>query len=435
MTIKSANRENNKLTVNVEVEKEVFEAGINKAYLKNRKYITVPGFRKGKAPRKMIENLYGPQVFHSDAVEEIFPEVYEEAVLDQGWKTVGQPSVTDMNVREDKTLELTIEVELYPEVELGQYKGLEAPKAELSVTDEEVEAELDRKANDVARIVIVERPAQEGDTVVIDYKGLKDGVPFDGGSAEGYELRLGSHSFIPGFEDQLIGAVAGDEKDLDITFPADYHAKELAGAPVVFQVKVHEVKETQVPAKDDELAKDVSEFDTLEELKADLRKGIETRKQEEIDRAFESTLMEQVAEGAKLELPAAMIEEQVDNELQNFDYQLRSQGMSLEQYSKMLGGDLSGFRNSIRPSAEKQVRLRVVLNAIAEAEGIEVSEEDKNAEYAKLSEQYGMDVEKLKTVVPQNEIVTDLKVRKARDLVIASAVAAAPVEEAPKTEE
>ncbi|MBR6376530.1 MAG: trigger factor [Oscillospiraceae bacterium] len=429
MTIKSANRENNKLTVNVEVEKEVFEAGINKAYLKNRKYITVPGFRKGKAPRKMIENLYGPQVFHSDAVEEIFPEVYEEAVLDQGWKTVGQPSVTDMNVREDKTLELTIEVEL------GQYKGLEAPKAELSVTDEEVEAELDRKANDVARIVTVERPAQEGDTVVIDYKGLKDGVPFDGGSAEGYELRLGSHSFIPGFEDQLIGAVAGDEKDLDITFPADYHAKELAGAPVVFQVKVHEVKETQVPAKDDELAKDVSEFDTLEELKADLRKGIETRKQEEIDRAFESTLMEQVAEGAKLELPAAMIEEEVDNELQNFDYQLRSQGMSLEQYSKMLGGDLSGFRNSIRPSAEKQVRLRVVLNAIAEAEGIEVSEEDKNAEYAKLSEQYGMDVEKLKTVVPQNEIVTDLKVRKARDLVIASAVAAAPVEEAPKTEE
>ena len=435
MTIKSANRENNKLTVNVEVEKEVFEAGINKAYLKNRKYITVPGFRKGKAPRKMIENLYGPQVFHSDAVEEIFPEVYKEAVLDQGWKTVGQPSVTDMNVREDKTLELTIEVELYPEVELGQYKGLEAPKAAATVTDEEVEAELDKKANDVARIVTVERPAQEGDTVVIDYKGLKDGVPFDGGSAEGYELRLGSHSFIPGFEDQLIGAVAGDEKDLDITFPADYHAKELAGAPVVFQVKVHEVKETQVPAKDDELAKDVSEFDTLEELKADLRKGIETRKQEEIDRAFESTLMEKVAEGAKLELPAAMIEEEVDNELQNFDYQLRSQGMSLEQYSKMLGGDLSGFRNSIRPSAEKQVRLRVVLNAIAEAEGIEVSEEDKNAEYAKLSEQYGMDVEKLKTVVPQNEIVTDLKVRKARDLVIANAVVAAPVEEAPKTEE
>ncbi|MBQ1679011.1 MAG: trigger factor [Oscillospiraceae bacterium] len=429
MLIKNATREQNKLTVNVEVEKEVFEAGISKAYLKNRKYITVPGFRKGKAPRKIIENLYGAQVFHSDAVEEIFPDVYKEAVTDQGWNTVGQPSVTDMNVREDKTLELTIEVELYPEVELGQYKGVEAPKAAVSVSDEEVEAELDRKANEVARIVTVERPAQEGDTVVIDYKGLKDGVAFDGGSAEGHELRLGSHSFIPGFEEQLIGAAAGDEKELNVTFPADYHAKELAGAPVVFQVKVHEVKETQVPAKDDELAKDVSEFDTLDELKADLRKQIETRKEEEASRAFESALMEKVAEAAKVELPAAMVEQEVDTELQNFDYQLRSQGMSLEQYSKMLGGDLSGFKNSIRPSAEKQVRLRVVLNAIADAEGLEATEEDRNAEYAKLAEQYGMDVEKLKTLIPVEDIVTDLKVRKARDLVVAEAVATAPVEE------
>lgn len=429
MNIKSANRENNKLTVNVEVEKEIFEAGISKAYLKNRKYIAVPGFRKGKAPRKMIENLYGAQVFYSDAVEEIFPEVYKQAVTDQGWKTVGQPSVTDMNVREDKSLELTIEVELYPEVELGQYKGVEAPKAAVVVTDEEVEAELDKKAEEVARIVTVERPAQEGDTVVIDYKGLKDGVPFEGGSAEGYELRLGSHSFIPGFEEQLIGAAAGEEKDLNLSFPENYHAKELAGAPVVFQVKVHEVKETQVPAKDDELAKDISEFDTLEELRADLRKELQTKKDEEASHAFESALMEKVAEAAKVELPAAMIEAEVDTELQNFDYQLRSQGMSLEQYSKMLGGDLSGFRGSIRPSAEKQVKLRVVLNAIAEAEGLEITEEDLNAEYQKLSEQYGMDVEKLKTIVPADEINTDLKVRKARDLVIAEAVAVAPAAE------
>lgn len=429
MNVKSANRENNKLTVNVEVEKEVFEAGISKAYLKNRKYISVPGFRKGKAPRKMIENLYGAEVFHTDAVEEIFPDVFQQAVLDQGWKTVGQPSVTDMNVREDKSLELTIEVELYPEVELGQYKGVEAPKAAVTVSDEEVEAELDRKANEVARIVTVERPAQEGDTLLIDYKGLKDGTPFDGGSADGFELRLGSHTFIPGFEEQLIGAVAGDEKNLDVTFPADYHAKELAGAPVVFQVKVHEVKETQVPAKDDELAKDVSEFDTLEELKADLRKQIETRKEEEASRAFESALMEKVSEAAKVEIPSAMVEDEVNAELQNFDYQLRSQGMSLDQYSKMLGGDLSGFRNSIRPSAEKQVKLRVVLNAIAEAEGVEVSEDDLKAEYEKLAEQYGMDVERLKTVVPAEEITTDLKVRKARDLIIAEAVATAPAAE------
>ncbi len=429
MNVKSANRENNKLTVNVEIEKEVFEAGISKAYLKNRKYIAVPGFRKGKAPRKMIENLYGAQVFHSDAVEEIFPDVFKEAVIDQGWKAVGQPSVTDMNVRDDMTLELTIETELYPEVELGQYKGVEAPKAAVSVTDEQVEAELDRKANEVARIVTVEREAQDGDTVVIDYKGLKDGVAFDGGTAEGYELRLGSHTFIPGFEDQLIGVKAGDEKDLNLTFPEDYHAKELAGAAVVFQVKVHEVKETQVPAKDDELAKDVSEFDTLEEFRADIRKNLEKKQQEEADRAFESALMEKVSEAAKLELPTSMVEDEVNTELQNFDYQLRSQGMSLEQYSKMLGGDLSGFKNSIRPSAEKQVRLRVVLNAIAEAEGLEATEEDLNAEYQKLAEQYGMDVEKIKAAVPAEDISTDLKVRKARDLVVAEAKATAPVEE------
>lgn len=428
MTIKSANREINKLTVNVEVEKEVFEAGISKAYLKNRKYIAVPGFRKGKAPRKMIENLYGAQVFHADAVEEIFPDVFKEAVIDQGWKPVGQPSVTDMNVREDKSLELTIEVELYPEIELGQYKGVEAPKAAVAVSDEEVEAELDRKANEVARVVTVERPAQDGDTVVIDYVGLKEGVAFEGGSAEGYELRLGSHSFIPGFEEQLVGVCAGEQKELNISFPEDYHAKELAGAPVVFQVKVHEIKETQVPAKDDELAKDVSEFDTIEELRADLRKQIEARKEEEAKRSYETALMEKISENAKLEVPASMIDDEIDNELQNFDYQLRAQGMSLEQYSKMLGGDLSGFKNSLRPSAEKQVRLRVVLNAIAEAEHIEATEEDLSAEYAQLAEQYKIDVEKLKTIVPEQDIATDLKVRKARDLVMNEAIAVAPAE-------
>ena len=428
MTIKSANREINKLTVNVEVEKEVFEAGISKAYLKNRKYIAVPGFRKGKAPRKMIENLYGAQVFHADAVEEIFPDVFKEAVIDQGWKPVGQPSVTDMNVREDKSLELTIEVELYPEIELGQYKGVEAPKAAVAVSDEEVEAELDRKANEVARVVTVERPAQDGDTVVIDYVGLKEGVAFEGGSAEGYELRLGSHSFIPGFEEQLVGVCAGEQKELNISFPEDYHAKELAGAPVVFQVKVHEIKETQVPAKDDELAKDVSEFDTIEELRADLRKQIEARKEEEAKRSYETALMEKISENAKLEVPASMINDEIDNELQNFDYQLRAQGMSLEQYSKMLGGDLSGFKNSLRPSAEKQVRLRVVLNAIAEAEHIEATEEDLSAEYAQLAEQYKIDVEKIKTIVPEQDIATDLKVRKARDLVMNEAIAVAPAE-------
>ena len=429
MNVKSANRENNNLKVVVEIEKDVFAAGIQKAYLKNRKYIAVPGFRKGKAPRKMIENLYGSGVFYNDAVEEIFPDVFKEAVLDQGWKVVGQPSVTNMDVREDGNLELTIETALYPEVELGQYKGIEVPKAAAQVTDEEVEADLDRKANEVARIITVERPAQDGDTVVIDYKGLLDGTAFEGGTAEGQELRLGSHTFIPGFEEQLIGASAGEEKELNVTFPEDYHAKELAGKAVVFQVKVHEVKETQVPAKDDDLAKDISEFDTLEELRADIRATILREKTEGIDRAFENAVLEKAAEAAKMDIPAAMIEEEVSAELDRFDYQLRSQGMSLEQYSKMLGGDLSGLRSSFRPAAEKQLRLRLTLQAIAEAEHIEVTDEEIEAEYAKLGETYKMDVERIKTMVPVEEIRTDLSNRKARDLIVSAAVATEPVSE------
>ena len=435
MNVKSANRENNSLKVVVEVEKEAFNAGIQKAYLKNRKYIAVPGFRKGKAPRKMIENLYGAGVFYNDAVEEIFPEVFKEAVLDQGWKTVGQPSVIDMDVREDGSLELTIETALYPEVELGQYKGVEIPKAAAEVTEEEVETELDRKANEVARIITVERPAEDGDTAVIDYKGLLDGVPFDGGSAEGYELRLGSHTFIPGFEEQVVGMSAGEEKDVNVTFPEEYHAKELAGKPVVFQVKVHEVKETQVPAKDDDLAKDVSEFDTLEELRADIRATILREKTEGIENAFQNAVLEKVAAGAKIDIPAAMIDEEVNAELERFDYQLRSQGMSLEQYSKMLGGDLSGLRSSFRPGAENQLKIRLTLQAIAEAEKIEVTEEEIEAEYAKLAETYKMDVERIKKMVPAEEIKSDLVTRKARDLVVAAAVATEAVSEAPASEE
>lgn len=423
MIVKSTNKENNVLKLVVTVEKDQFEAGLQKAYLKNRKYVAVPGFRKGKAPRKMIENLYGPEVFYSDAVEEIFPEVYKEAVLDQDYKVVGQPSVTDMQFGEDKTVELTIETALYPEVTLGQYKGLEVPKVAASVSDEEVEKELDKKANDVARIITVDRPAQEGDTAVLDYEGFADGVPFDGGKDEGYELRLGSHTFIPGFEEQVIGLSAGDEKDINVTFPEEYHAKELAGKPVIFKIKVHEVKETQVPAKDDELAKDVSEFDTLAELREDIRANILKEKAEGIDRAFENAVLEKAAENAEMTIPAVMIDEEVKAELDRFDYQLRSQGMSLEQYSKMLGGDLSGFEKSIRPSAEQSLKLRLTLNAIAEAEKLEITEEEINAEYNTLAENYHMDVEKLRTVVPVDEIKGDLMVRKAKDLVVGAAVA------------
>lgn len=422
MNVKSATKENNSVKIVVNVDAEKFEEGLNKAYLKNRKYIAVPGFRKGKATRRMIENLYGAQVFYSDAVEEIFPDVYKEAVLDQGWKAVGQPSLADVQYGEDKTVELTIVTALYPEIKLGQYKGVEMHKPEVTVSDEEVEQELDRKANEVARIITVDRPAEEGDTAVIDYEGFDNGVPFEGGKDEGHELRLGSHSFIPGFEEQVIGMAAGEEKDIELTFPEDYHAKELAGKPVVFKVKVHEVKQTQVPEKDDDLAKDISEFDTLEELRADIRGTILKQKTEGTDRAFENAVLEKISKNAEMDIPSVMIDDEVKNEMERFDYQLRSQGMSLQQYSQMLGGDLSGFEKSIRPSAEAQLRIRLTLNAIAEAESVEITEEELSEEYGKLAESYKMDLERVKQIVPEEEIRGDLMVRKARDLVIASAV-------------
>ena len=423
MNVKNTTKENNHLKLTVCVDAEKFEEGVQKAYFKNRKYITVPGFRKGKAPRKMIENLYGAEVFFNDAIEEIFPDVYQQMVLDQGFKTVGQPALTDVKHNEDKSVDLTIETDLYPEIKLGEYKGLEAPKIEAAVSDEEVEKEIDRKANEVARIITAERPAQDGDTAVIDYEGFKDGVPFEGGKGERYELRLGSHTFIPGFEEQLIGLSAGDEKDVELSFPEDYHAKELAGQPVVFKVKVHEIKETQVPAKDDELAKDVSEFDTLDELRNDIRARILKEKSEGIDRAFENAVLEKAAANAEMEIPAAMIDEEVKAEMERFDYQLRSQGMSLEQYGKMMGGDLSAFEKSIRPSAEKSVRMRLTLNAIAEAEELKVSDEEVEEEFKKIAESYGMDVEKIRAAVPVDEVQGDLLVRKARDIVVNAAVA------------
>lgn len=433
MNVKSANKENNNVKIVVEVDAAKFEEGISKAFAKASKNIAIPGFRKGKAPRKMIESMYGADVFYEDGLNEIFPEVYQFAVIEQGWKAVGQPSVTDVKFNDDKSAELTIESALYPEITLGDYKGLEIPKAAAEATDEEVEAELDRKANDAARISTVDRAAAEGDTAVIDFEGFVDGVAFDGGKGENYDLKLGSHTFIPGFEEQVIGMSAGDEKDIDVTFPEDYH-ENLAGKPAVFKVKVHEVKETIVPEKDDEFAKDVSEFDTVAELRADIRATILKEKEDGIQKAFENAALEQAAKNMTADIPACMIDEQVEKEMERFDYQLRSQGASLEQYAKMLGGDLSGFKSSIRPSAEAQLRVELMLNAVVDAEKIEISDDELAAEYDKMAEMYKMDVEKIKSLVSAADLKGDLAVRKASELVASSAVAVAPVE-APKTEE
>ena len=433
MNVKSIEKKGNEATIVVSIDKELMESGANKAYLKARKNIMIPGFRKGKAPRKMIESMYGAHVFYEDGLEEIFPEVYKAAVIDQDVKAIGRPSLTDMNIEEDGSVTLTLTTELYPEVTLGEYKGLEVEKAEATVTDAQVDAELDRMAQNVASTETVERAAEMGDTANIDFEGFLDGTPFDGGKGEGHDLKLGSNSFVPGFEEQVVGMSAGEEKDIDITFPENYH-ENLAGKAVVFHVKCNKVTATNVPALDDEFAKDVSEFETLEELKADVRTKALENAQKQIDNAFEQACVEKAAENTVLEMPKALVEAELDNQMERFAYQLQMSGYSVDQYAKMMGGDLNTMRNAFRPAAEKQAKINVTLEKIIEVEGITVADEDVDAEYATLAEQYSLELDKVKGMVPAEEIQTSLKTRKAVKVIVDSAKAVAPKAEE-KTEE
>ena len=425
MNLKSIEKNGNKATIVVEIDKELMEKGINAAYLKARKQIAIPGFRKGKAPRKMIEAMYGAHVFYEDGLEEIFPEVYQFAVIEQDVKAIGRPSLEDMQISEENIVTLTLSTEVYPEVTLGQYKGLEVEKAEVSVSDEQVAAELDRMAQNVASTETVERAAEMGDTANIDFEGFDNGVPFDGGKGDNFDLKLGSGQFVPGFEEQIVGMNAGEEKNIDITFPEDYHA-ELAGKPVVFHVKLNKVTATNVPELDDEFAKDVSEFDTLDELKTDIRAKALESAQKQADSAFENAAVEKAAENVTVEMPAALIESELDNQMDRFGYQLQMSGYSMEAYAKMMGGDVSTMRNAFRPAAEKQAKINVTLAKIAEVEGIEVTEEDLTAEFEALAKQYELTVEKIKEMVPAEEVKESLKTRKAVKVITDSAVAVAP---------
>ena len=425
MNVKSIEKNGNQATIVVEISKELMQKGADKAYMKNRNRIMIPGFRKGKAPRKMVEAMYGAHVFYEDGLEEIFPEVYEEAVVKQDVKAVGRPSLTDMNIAEDGSVTVTITTDIYPEVTLGDYKGLEVEKTEASVSDEQVAAELDRMAQNVASTETVERAAQMGDTANIDFEGFDNGVAFDGGKGNDFDLKLGSNSFVPGFEEQIVGMTAGEEKDIDITFPEDYHA-DLAGKPVVFHVKLNKVTETIVPAKDDEFDKDVSEFDTLEELKADIRTKALEQAQKQADSAFENACVEKAAENTTVDLPNGLIEAELDNQMERFGYQLQMSGYSMEQYAKMMGGDLATMRNAFRPAAEKQAKINVTLEKIGEVENIAVSEDEINAEYESLASQYQLELDKVKSMVPAEEITASLKTRKAVKVIVDSAVAVAP---------
>ena len=429
MNVKSVEKENGKAKVVVEIDKAEFEQALNKAYAKCRKDIMLPGFRKGKAPRKMVESMYGATVFYEDAVNEIFPDIYTKAIVEQELKAVGSPSVSNMDTPDEGGVVLTIETELYPEVTLGQYKGLEVPKREVKVEESEVDAEVNRMAERNARIETVDRAAANGDTVVIDFEGFVDDKPFQGGKAEDYSLTLGSGSFIPGFEDALVGAVAGEERDVNVTFPEDYSAKELAGKPAVFKCKVHEVKESIKPELDDEFAKDVSEFDTLDALKDDIRTRFTKSRTEQNERAFESAAVQMAAANMTCNIPACMIDEQVDHQIEQFAYQLQSQGMKMEDYVKMVGGDLSSLRASMRPMAEQTVRSDILLSEIAHAENLEVTDEEVEEELKKLAEQYQMELDKVKAAVDTAAVKSDLMGKKAAKIITDSAVAVAPTEE------
>ena len=437
MKVNSVEKNGNNATVVVEIDKELMESGINKAYLKARKNIMVPGFRKGKASRKMIESLYGAHVFYEDGLEEIFPEVYDFSVAKQeGLKAIGRPSLTDMKINDDGTVTLTLTTEVYPEVTLGQYKGLEVEKAEATVTDEQVEAELNRMAENVASTETVDGPAQMGNTANIDFEGFDNGVPFEGGKGENHDLKLGSGSFVPGFEEQIVGMSAGEEKDINITFPENYHA-DLAGKAVVFHVKVNKVTETVVPAMDDEFAKDVSEFDTLDALKADIRAKAMERAQKNVQNEFETACIAKASENTTVELPNALVERELDTQMERFAYQLQMGGYSMEQYAKMMGGDVKTMRNAFRPAAEKAAKESVTLEKIAEVENIAVTDEEIAAEIESLAKQYDLTVEKVKEMVPAEELTESLKTRKAVQVIVDSAVAVAPkaAEEAEKNEE
>ncbi|MBS6845879.1 MAG: trigger factor [Firmicutes bacterium] len=429
MNVKSVEKENGKAKVVVEIDKPEFEQALNKAYAKCRKDIMLPGFRKGKAPRKMVESMYGATVFYEDAVNEIFPEIYTTAIVDQQLKAVGSPSVSNMDTPDEGGVVLTIETELYPEVTLGQYKGIEVPKREVKVEESEVDAEVNRMAERNARIETVDRAAQMGDTVVIDFEGFEGGKPFQGGKAEDYSLTLGSGSFIPGFEEALVGAVAGEERDVNVTFPENYNAKELAGKPAVFKCKVHEVKESIKPELDDEFAKDVSEFDTLDALKNDIRERFTKSREEQNERAFESSAVQLAAANMTCNVPACMIDEQVDHQIEQFAYQLQSQGMKMEDYTKMIGGDLSSLRQSMRPMAEQTVRSDILLSEIARAENLEVTDEEVEEELKKLAEQYQMELDKVKAAVDTAAVKSDLMGKKAAKIITDNAVAVAPTEE------
>ena len=417
MIVKSTEKmENGKVSIEIQVEKAEFDAAMDRSFKKNVSKITVPGFRKGKAPRRIIERMYGEHVFTEDALNFAYPPAYEQAIAELGLEPVDRADVDIVDLSADGFVFKAV-VTVKPEVKLGAYKGLTADKVKPEVTELDIQRELDQLRMRNSRLVSVDRAAKENDTVVIDFEGFVDGVAFEGGKAEKHNLKLGSGQFIPGFEDQLIGATAGAEVDVNVTFPTEYQADDLAGKAAVFKVKVHEVKETEEPVMDDEFAKDVSEFDTMDELKKSIEaKLLENREQISND-GFENLLLDQIIANMEVEIPDIMIETQLDRITDDFANRMMSQGISMESYLQMSGTDMESFRKNFRESAERQVKITLALEAITKAENLEITDEDIDAEYTKLSEQYGMPVDRIKSYIPREAMLQDMKSLKASEFI------------------
>ena len=423
MSLKSSNKvDTNVWELEVSVDGDTFKDAVTKAYLKQRKNITIPGFRKGKAPRAFIEKYYGEGVFYEDALEAIYPDAVASAIEEAKLEPVDTPYDLEIPEMGNDGVTMKFKVTVKPEVELGEYKGLKATKKSTKVTADEVKAELARMQEQNSTVSDVDdRAVKKNDIVVIDFEGFVDGKAFEGGKAEKYELTIGSNQFIPGFEDQIIGHKIGDKFDVNVKFPEDYQA-DLASKDAVFKIKLHGIKVKEVPALDDEFAKDVSEFDTLDELKKDIKKQLEKRKNDDAENELHNTLLEEVAKGIKAEIPEAMIEKTIDDDVNEYSYRLQSLGLKLETYLKYSCMDMKGFREGFKERAETQVRLNLALEKIIEKEKIEVTEEDIEAEYKKYADAYNMDIDTIKKAVSAESLKPELASRKAIDLIVDSAV-------------
>lgn len=425
MTISVEKLSSNKVKISFDIEAEKFEEAMQKSYLKNRGRVNVPGFRKGKAPRKLIENMYGEGVFYDDAFEALFPEAYDKAVEENALEPVDRPNVDIQQIGSGKNLQFTAEVFVRPDVTLGEYKGLKVERHEHPVTDEQVNAQVEQARQRAAREISVEdRAVQDDDIVNLDYAGTVDGVAFEGGTAKGQRLTIGSGQFIPGFEEQMVGMQIGEEKDLSVKFPEEYHAKELAGKDAVFHVKVNSITVRELPALDDDFAKDVSEFDTLDAYKQDIRAKLEAESKEHCDAEFENALVDAAVANATLDVPGAMIERQIDGMLRDFQMRLAYQGMRLEDFMKYTGQGIEELRTQYREQADKRVRAELVLQAIKKAEGIEATDEEVEAEIAKFAEEGKKTVEEFKASLKPEDIdylKDSIGIRKTVDMLKAAA--------------